>query len=154
MVFSRPPVELGVHNVGIFVAALVLGIIWYLRPKSAHPGPPGPRPLPVLGNVIDIDTSAPWIAFTRWKSQYGAFSGDLLLSNKLISAIGDIIGLRALGNNIVVLNSLKTINDFLDKRGSNNSHRPVFTVVGELMELDKVRPDLLCLPFPASSSHI
>lgn len=59
----------------------------------------------------------------------------------LTSSIGDIIGLRVLGNNILVLNDLKTINDLLDKRGATYSHRPVFTVVGELMELDKVPLD-------------
>ena len=63
---------------------------------------------------------------------------------------GDIFRIRALGNDIVVLNSLQSINEFLDKRGRNYSHRPVFTVVGELMELDKVGATSLA---EASSLH-
>lgn len=33
---------------------------------------------------------------------------------------------------------MRVINDFLDKRGNIYSHRPDFTVVGELMGLDQV----------------
>jgi hypothetical protein len=51
--------------------------------------------------------------------------------------IGDVIGLRVLGHHILVLNSLQTINDLLDKRAKIYSNRPVFTVLGELMGLEK-----------------
>jgi hypothetical protein len=51
---------------------------------------------------------------------------------------GDLVFFHGLGNNILVLNSMGAINDLLDKRASNYSHRPVFTVVGELMGLDRV----------------
>ena len=46
---------------------------------------------------------------------------------------------HGLGNNILVLNSMKAVNDLLDKRGGIYSHRPVSTVAGELMGLDQVR---------------
>lgn len=41
-----------------------------------------------------------------------------------------------LGTKMLVLNSLKSMVDLLDKRGGNYSHRPVLTVAGELMGLD------------------
>ena len=52
---------------------------------------------------------------------------------------GHLVGLSALGNKILVLNSHKAINDLLDKRGGIYSDRPVFTAGGELMGMDKVR---------------
>ena len=46
---------------------------------------------------------------------------------------------HGLGNNVLVINSMKTINDLLEKRGNVYSDRPNFTVVGELMGLGQVR---------------
>lgn len=51
---------------------------------------------------------------------------------------GNLVFFHGLGNYILVLNSLEAIQDLLDKRGPNYSHRPVFTVVGELMGLGQV----------------
>ena len=34
--------------------------------------PPGPRGLPILGNLFDIPRRAPWETYTRWGKQYGA----------------------------------------------------------------------------------
>lgn len=54
--------------------------------------------------------------------------------------VGDLVGLKILGTHILVLNSPKVMYDLLEKRGGKYSGRPIFTVVGELMELDKASP--------------
>ena len=46
-------------------------------------------------------------------------------------------------DNVLVLNSLKAVNDLLDRRAAIYSDRPSFAVVGDLMGLGRVRP----LPF-------
>jgi hypothetical protein len=51
---------------------------------------------------------------------------------------GSLIFFHGLGNNVLVLNSLKAMNDLLDKQGNIFADRPVFTVVGELMGLNQV----------------
>jgi len=33
--------------------------------------PPGPAPLPVIGNVLAVDASAPWVTYQKWRSQHG-----------------------------------------------------------------------------------
>lgn len=38
------------------------------------PLPPGPRPLPVLGNLFDIPIYYPWKKFLHWKESYGESS--------------------------------------------------------------------------------
>ncbi|KAL0949262.1 hypothetical protein HGRIS_009340 [Hohenbuehelia grisea] len=50
---------------------------------------------------------------------------------------GELVYLRGLGTSILVLNSSKSINDLLEKRGSNYSHRPIMTMAGELMGTDE-----------------
>ena len=52
---------------------------------------------------------------------------------------GSLVGLRVLRTRIVVLNSHEAMVELLEKRGNNYSHRPIFTVLGELMNLNKVR---------------
>lgn len=52
--------------------------------------------------------------------------------------LGDLLFFRGLGSHVLVLNSMKAINDLLDKRSSVYSNRPTFTVVGELMGLGQV----------------
>ena len=49
------------------------------------------------------------------------------------------MGLRVLGTNVIVLNSMKAISDLLEKRGHIYSHRPSLVVACELMGLNKVR---------------
>jgi hypothetical protein len=38
---------------------------------------PGPAPLPLLGNVLSIDTKEPWLSYTDWHAAYGTWS-DIL----------------------------------------------------------------------------
>jgi hypothetical protein len=53
----------------ICVALLVV----YLRNMKTERRrlPPGPTPIPVLGNVRGIDISYPWKTYAKWGKEYG-----------------------------------------------------------------------------------
>ncbi|OAX42469.1 cytochrome P450 [Rhizopogon vinicolor AM-OR11-026] len=72
------------------------------------PLPPGPRRLPLLGNVLQLDTKRPWLTYTAWGKTYG----------KLVYT-------RLLGIDMVVLNSETVARELLDKRSAIYSDRPV-----------------------------
>jgi hypothetical protein len=43
----------------------------YIASRTPRRYPPGPRGLPLLGNLFDIPQSSPWETYTRWGKQYG-----------------------------------------------------------------------------------
>ncbi|KAH7907412.1 cytochrome P450, partial [Hygrophoropsis aurantiaca] len=89
------------------------------------PFPPGPPRRILLGNLLQIPRFRAWHTFLSWKHQYG-----------------DVVYAEALGNGILILNTLESVTDLLEKRSSIYSDRPTLTMVGELMELDKSMPML------------
>ncbi|KAA1478266.1 cytochrome P450 [Dentipellis sp. KUC8613] len=95
----------------------------YRRRTNRLPYAPGPPTRLLLGNILHIPTRDPWLKFTEWRRQYG-----------------DVVYLHGLGNSFLVLNSLDAVTDLLEKRGTVYSDRPVFTMVGELMGLDRSMP--------------
>lgn len=66
---------------------IVLGVagvllVWHLllKKKAAAPHPPGPKGLPVVGNVVDMPTSHEWYKFAEWKEQYGTTNSHIYCS--------------------------------------------------------------------------
>ncbi|KAH9483265.1 Cytochrome P450 monooxygenase 74 [Psilocybe cubensis] len=88
-----------------------------------HPFPPGPEGYPIIGNVLSLFQGERWKIFSDYKKQYG-----------------DLVRLHGFGTDLIALNSLDAIDDLLGKRGHIYSHRPTFTVVGEMMGLDQSTP--------------
>ncbi|KAJ7631344.1 cytochrome P450 [Mycena polygramma] len=103
----------------LLVAPVLLAVSFTRRCKAA-PFPPGPKRKPLIGNLLDVPFTNPWATFETWRQKYG-----------------DIVYLEVLGNSIVVLNSMTAVTDLLEKRASNYSHRPTFTMSGELMGFDR-----------------
>jgi hypothetical protein len=54
-------------------AAGLAALYLYVRiaGKSAVPLPPGPRPVPILGNVRDLTAKELWLPARKWAQQYG-----------------------------------------------------------------------------------
>ena len=87
--------------------------------RSQHYGhrpsyPPGPKPLPLLGNVLDMPTSREYETYTRWGKEFG-----------------DVVHISALGKHIIILNSVKAANDLLERRSAIYSDRPYLPMLHE-----------------------
>lgn len=68
-------VALGI-TVALILAALV---IQRLRSPSGR-YPPGPKPLPVIGNILDIPTEYQWRVYGEWKKTYGQYISSALFN--------------------------------------------------------------------------
>ncbi|KAI0050756.1 cytochrome P450 [Auriscalpium vulgare] len=78
--------------------------------------PPGPKPLPLLGNIFDLPRKEQWRTFSEWGHKYGPISYA-----------------SALGKSFVVLNDVHTAVEMLDKKSAVYSDRPVLMMAGELV---------------------
>ncbi|KAF8504886.1 cytochrome P450 [Russula emetica] len=86
------------------------------RRRRGLPYPPGPRPLPIIGNVLDIPAEFSWLLYTQLAKKYGLLSSEL---------VGDVMSFHILGRVVVILGSTKSTKDLLEKRGEIYSDRPV-----------------------------
>ncbi|KAK2597324.1 hypothetical protein QQS21_006098 [Conoideocrella luteorostrata] len=94
--------------VGLGVSLIVLS---RLR-REDLPLPPGPPGEPILGHLRIIPTDNPEYAYIKWSEEYKS----------------DILSFNVLGQPIVVLNSVRSAVDLLDKRGGNYCDRPKFVL--------------------------
>jgi hypothetical protein len=75
--------------------------------RTRLPLPPGPKPLPIIGNLLDIPREKEWLTYLDWNKRYG-----------------DVVCVEALGLKVVILGSVCAINDLMEKRSAVYSDRP------------------------------
>ncbi|KAI6142730.1 cytochrome P450 [Pisolithus tinctorius] len=84
--------------------------------KNPAPFPPGPKPLPLLGNLLDKPSVKQWLTFSDWANKFG-----------------DMIHLEIFGQHTVILNSANAAVEMLEKKSSIYSDRPTLPMGGELI---------------------
>lgn len=60
--------------VDVLAAVLFLVSIWAIHGYKRRGGlsyPPGPRPLPLIGNLLNIPKDSSWLAYTQFSKTYG-----------------------------------------------------------------------------------
>jgi len=106
-------------------------LVIFFRKKANHVRtlyPPGPHPYPIIGNLYDFPLVQPWVTYTQWRKKYGKPQVLLLdvFAFYLINLLsGDIVYCNAMGQHVIILNSLKVTIDLFEKRSNMYSDRPV-----------------------------
>ncbi|KAJ7069436.1 cytochrome P450 [Mycena amicta] len=90
------------------------------RRQHFLPLPPGPKKLPLLGNLFDLPSERQWEAYQQWSEEYGS----------------DIIHLDIAGTSIIVLSSVEATRELFEKRSSIYSDRAHSPMLVELMGWD------------------
>jgi len=112
----------------VLVAALTAVLIDYFRVlRLRWKMPPGPIPMPIIGNVLQLPKSKPWYRFEEWANKYNS----------------PIITVWFGRNPTVVLNDCWTASDLMDKRANIYSSRPTFQVPGVVMDGEKFNQTML-----------
>jgi hypothetical protein len=64
----------------LFAPALLFWLLYnYSKPKRRFP--PGPKGLPIIGSLLDINNERPWITYGQWASQYGELHANSIQRN-------------------------------------------------------------------------
>ncbi|TFY56486.1 hypothetical protein EVJ58_g7609 [Rhodofomes roseus] len=105
------------------VAVLFVVVLLYAsrsrQLSNQHHLPPGPRPLPLIGNAHQMPFEYPEQTFARWKGLYG-----------------DLIFLRMFSTPLLVVNSARAARDLLEKRSAKYSDRPYSVLFIDLIGWD------------------
>jgi len=115
-------------DIFVLVFSLVaFSAIYDYQRRRGVPYPPGPRPLPLIGNILDIPKEFSWLTYSQLSNKHGMiyFAAGGPLTEGIIALAGDILSFRVFGKVIVVLNSVKTSKDLFERRADIYSDRPV-----------------------------
>ena len=55
---------------GFFVTVAVAYILRHVRSRGL-PFPPGPKRIPIIGNLLDMPSHEEWETYKNWSDQYG-----------------------------------------------------------------------------------
>lgn len=110
------------------VLALILLVVLYFytkRPSSHYaPLPPGPKKLPLIGNLLDMPTTFEWETYDRWCKELGELLSHCLFRwTEYCGEGSDIIHLEVAGTSIVVMNSAEVAEELLDQHSAIHSDR-------------------------------
>ncbi|THG97275.1 hypothetical protein EW026_g4689 [Hermanssonia centrifuga] len=99
--------------------SILASAAYYLWTRSAPSNeprvPPGPKPLPVVGNILDLTAKELWLRMTNWGRKYG-----------------DVVYIHVFGQGLLFCNTYETATDLLEKRGAIYSDKPALVMAGEL----------------------
>ncbi|TFK48004.1 cytochrome P450 [Heliocybe sulcata] len=101
------------------LAIVVFVTAWIFSSRSRRrglPSPPGPKGLPLIGNLLDFPATFQWLTFEKWHKQYG-----------------DIVYLNLAGQSLVILGSPEATSAFFEKKSGVYSDRPRFVMINELV---------------------
>ncbi|KIY69829.1 cytochrome P450 [Cylindrobasidium torrendii FP15055 ss-10] len=112
-----PTMSLSSSIAYLLLPAITVSVLLHLwSARKTLNKPPGPRGLPLVGNIFDMPKGRPWEGFAEMSKKYGP-----------------MISLTIGPTTIIVVNTFGKTKELFDKKGSVYPSRPTMYMCGELM---------------------
>ena len=124
-----------VENPILFATLACLCVYLYIFHNSRLSSPPGPKPLPLLGNILSIPSRRPWETYAAWAREYKsehAHPSDLDVADTVSHpclCIADIVSVYTFGHLTLVVNTIEAAKDMFERRSAVYSDRPHMTMI-------------------------
>ncbi|CAG8247576.1 unnamed protein product [Penicillium olsonii] len=109
-------------ELGVLLAALAAAYVLYcfFRPKAGLQLPPGPRGMPIIGNLLDLPPTGKqeWQHWLKHKTLYGPLSS-----------------ISIFGTTLVIINDRNLALEILEKRSAKHSSRPDTVFADEIDQI-------------------
>ncbi|KAH9976038.1 cytochrome P450 [Russula compacta] len=92
---------------GAPTALITLALFAWYAAKKRLSYPPGPKRLPIIGNLFNMPSREEWVTYKKWSEEFGS----------------DVIHVDVMGSHIVILNPTKAGHELLEKRSAIYSDR-------------------------------
>jgi hypothetical protein len=112
-------VKMDVYAYLAIIFLLLLVVLWkeYMFSRRL-PCPPGPKGLPLIGNIRDIPPDCQWLTYASWSHKFSTSSSFGYINTFKILKLeeSDVIYLNLAGTNLLVVNSLRAAVELFEKR--------------------------------------
>ncbi|XP_077308645.1 cytochrome P450 2D6 [Lithobates pipiens] len=106
----------------LFIVLIFLFLLDFVKRKKGPRFPPGPRGVPFLGNILQIDFKHPLVFFNQVREKFG-----------------DIVSVHFFWHKIVVLNGFEAMKEALINRSEDIADRPRFPLFEKLGFIDNAK---------------
>ncbi|TFL04704.1 cytochrome P450 [Pterulicium gracile] len=101
------------------LVSTLLGLLFTRMARRRFAMPPGPKPLPIIGNYFDMPTHEQWKTYKQWSEHYDS----------------DLVHVNVLGTDVIIVNTVTAADELFRRRSALYSSRPKMPMIRDLIGL-------------------